>query len=504
MPQPLSRWIKLAVFALFLGLPLAVGAQETSPQIPASTVQIGEYGGPPPLNQQEKSDFVNEFANLQKEANQLLKQLIEAKGAEELQATLKETVSAAGVCVNTFNQAPAKEQRGIMDDCRNQRLWDGMNEIRGKFIPPQEKKDFTNEFRNLQKEANQLLKDIAKAKGTEEWQAILKQTVSAAIDCVNRFNQAPTEEQRDVMDDCRSQNLWNDMNDIRQEFVPPREIKQVFQEIKNQQQELNRYKKQLAKVVGGSATLGMIENLLVQLETYKTNISQAVGRDQRDAMQDFRDAQIWEEINKIRAVVELPKEMKNIVRDLKIVQKNVKSASYQKALKFFEIDIEKLRTNLDAKQAVVDQINAFSNEGDVENAFLLLEEDIHQGWHPGDVRHFSDMMRETHQRMKGLKDSEIRDQIMFILSSIVDTFNQGDYREAKDGFIQFGDQMQKYERLFQRYYKGGDEFDEKTQNALEKLESIIQNKLQKGEIPVEQKIPSKPIPSTPVQENQPE
>lgn len=92
--------------------------------------------------------------------------------------------------------------------------------------------------------------------------------------------------------------------------------------------------------------------------------------------------------------------------------------------------------------------------------------------------------------MKGLKDSEIKDQIMLILSSIVDTFNQGDYREAKEAFIQFGNQMQKYERLFQRYYKGGVEFDQKTQNA--------QERLQKGEVAPEKQMPTETTPAIPV------
>lgn len=415
MSQSLSRLFKMAVIALFLGLPLVVAAQ-----IPVQMEKNGdEGGGPPPLSSQEKRDFVNEF-------------------------------------------------------------------------------------RNLQKETNQMLKQLAKVKGAEEWQASLKEVVSAASDCVNRFNQAPPEEQRDIMDDCRSQQLWNSMNEIREEFVPPQEIKQALSEIKRQQQELTRYKKQMAKLAGGASGVEMIEKLLATLEFHKNSITQAVGRDQRDAMQDYRDAQIWEEINKIRAVVELPKEMKNITRDLKIVQKNVKAKSYQQALKYFGIDIVALQAGLDAKQATIDQINAFVAEGNVEEAFLLLEEDIHQGWHPGDVRQFSDMMRETYQRMKGLKDTELKDQIMLILSSIVETFNQGDYREAKDAFIQFGDQMQKYENLFRKYY-GGRELDEKSQNALEKLETLIQEKLQKGEVPPEKQSPTETIPAIPVPapENQP-
>ncbi len=514
MSQSLSRLLKVAAVAVFLALPLVVAAQEKSsvsaPMPVPVTMPVNEAYGEkqtPSLNQQEIRDFNNEFNNLQKEANQMLKQLVAAKGAEELQVTLKETVSAASNCVNQISQAPADEQRGIMDDCRNQRLWDSMNEVRGKFVPLQEKKDFINEFNNQLKEANNLLKQLAKVKGAEEWQTSLKEIVNGAQECLTRFNQAPADEQRGIMDDCRSQQLWNSINEIREEFVPPQELNKVFQEIKRQQQELTRYKKQMAKLAGGASGVERIEKLLALLETHKNSITQAIGRDQREAMQDYWNAQVWEEINKIRAMVELPKEMKSIASDLKIVKKNVKTKSYQQAFKFFGVDIDKLQAGLDAKQATIDQINAFAAEGNIEEAYLLLDEDIHQGWHPGDVRQFSDMMRDTYQRMKGLKDTEIKNQIMLILSSIVDTFDQGDYREAKDAFNQFGNQMQKYESLFRRYYKGGNGFDVKTQDALGKLESLIQEKLQGSptetkptEKPIQQPIPSTPVPAL---ENQP-
>lgn len=508
MSPSLSRLLKVAVITLFLGLPLVAAAQipvvSPSPPMPIMEKNGEEGGGPPPLSSQEKKDFINEFSNLQKEAKQIFKQLAKVKGGEELQATLKELISAASNCVNQFNQAPAEEQRGIMDDCRNQRLWDNMNEIRGSFVPAQEKKDFINEFRNLQKEANQMHKQLTEVKGAEEWQATLKEIVGGVNECINNFNQAPADEQRDIMDDCRNQGLWEGLNEIREEFVPPKEIKQALAEIKRQGQELARFKKQMAKLAGAASGLEMIEKLQALLKFHKNSITQSVGRDQREAIQEYRDAQIWDELNKIRAVVELPKEMKGITRDLKIVKKNVKAKSYQQAFKYFGIDIVALQAGLDAKQATIDQINAFAAEGNIEEAFLLLEEDVHQGWHPGDVRHFSDMMRETYRRMKGLKDTDMKDQIMLIISSIVETFNQGDYREAKDAFIQFGDQMQKYDRLFRRYYKGGAEFDEKTQNALEKLESIIQEKLQKGEVPSEEQVPTAtpPLPVPPPENQQ--
>ncbi len=279
------------------------------------------------------------------------------------------------------------------------------------------------------------------------------------------------------MDECRGLNLWQDMNDIRNEFVPPHELKNILNEIKRLTQELKQIKKQGAKL--GEEFLLLVDDLLAKVESHRVAINNAAGRDQRDAMQEFWDGQYWQEKDALRARIELPREMKNIIRDLNIVKKNVKAKAYIQAYKYFGVDIELLQKALDNRQEVVNQINNYVKEGNIEEAYDLLRDEIYEGWHPGDVRHFSDMLREFYQRMKPLKDTEIKEQIMAIMASIVETFNSGDYRYAKDTLIQFSDQMRKYEPIFRRYY-GGREMDDKTLGTLEKLETLIQEKLSAG------------------------
>lgn len=373
---------------------------------------------------------------------------------------------------------------------------DGNGNFDRPSINNQEIKDFQREFRDLQKQAKEMLQQIAKIKNenAEEWRATLNGTISSAADCLNQFAQAPADEKRYIMDECRNMRLWEDMNDIREQFVPPQEIKQVLQEIKNQVRDLLRYKKQLPKSGAGGNTAELIDSLLLQLEAFKNNINNSSGRDQRDAMQEYRDAQMWEEINKVRAQVELPTEMKNVQRDLKIVVKQVKTKAYKNAFAFFGVDEEKMQDILTAKQATVEQIMNFINEGNAEDAFALVEEDIHQGWHPGDLRHLTDMLRETHQRLKMIKDADMKEQIKELLAPIIDTLNAGDIREARDAMMQFGEQMRKYERLFQKYVgREGSEMDDRTSQALEKLEMLIQDKLNKAEMNPKETMPAKPI-----------
>lgn len=344
-----------------------------------------------------------------------------------------------------------------------------------------------------------MLKQLAKVKGAEEWQATLNETVSSATDCLNRLSQAGDEGKREVMDDCWGLRLWDNLNEIREQFVPPQDIQNALREIKNQTRDLNRFKKQLAKTAGAGEAVQLADNLLAQLEVYKNNINNSAGRDQREALEDYWQANVWEEVNKVRARVELPRELKNISRELNGLKKDAKVKSLQKALQFFGVDAGKLQSGIDAKQATIEQINNLVNQGNFEEAFMLLQEDVHEGWHPGDARHFLGLLREAYERLKGVRDADLKAQVMAIIAPIADSFNAGDYREARDALVQFVEQMQKYERVFRPYYRGGKrEIDEKTAEALERLEALIQEKLQKESAPTLEAPPAVPAEPGPV------
>lgn len=354
----------------------------------------------------------------------------------------------------------------------------------GDSQPPvsvQEARDFKRQFQDTAREAKQMLKQLGKTAGVEEFRNTLNEVIAQANDCVNKFSQASQEEKREVMNECWNLRLWDSINEIRDQFVPPKEVKNVLQEIKSQARDLQRLKKQAAKLEGAADIVALADNLLAQLEVFKNNITAAAGRDQRDAMQDYWDAQMWEETNKVRARVELPREIKQLQRELKAVQREAKSKSYLRAYAFFGVDADKVNNALLAKQTVIEQMTTLLSQGNAEEAFLLLQEEIHQGWHPGDLRHLLGMIRESYDRLRGIRDEDIREQIKTVMAPIIDTLNEGDIREARDAMSQFIEQMQKYERIFRPYYRGAREIDDRTVNALEKLEQLIQQKLQKGE-----------------------
>ncbi len=344
----------------------------------------------------------------------------------------------------------------------------------------QEISDFQREMKDLMNQAKTLLKDLKKTKGTEEWQQTIQEVVTSASSCASKILTLPSDEKRSYIDDCRGQGLWDSLNEIREEFVPPQDIKNALNDMKRQTKDLERFKKLLTKV---GADVKTADDLIAKIGVHKAAVGNLKGKDLRDELQEFWSNNYWDEINKIRVRTELPKELKDISKELKFLEKDLSSSQLKKAFPFFGLDSEQAKKLLEAKKASITQIQSFLDAGDYDAAGGLLQEDVHDGWHPGDLRHFVGMVREAYERMKNVKDDQILDQILTILDPIAESFASGDVRDAKEAMIQFTDQMRKYENLFQPYYRGGvHKATKKTQDALGKLEDLISEKLKKGEL----------------------
>ncbi|MBI4272301.1 hypothetical protein HY621_00405 [Candidatus Uhrbacteria bacterium] len=349
-------------------------------------------------------------------------------------------------------------------------------------VDKREMSDFQREMKDLVRESKKLLGDLKKVKDSQEWQQTISEIIKNASSCASKVLTLPAEDRRSHIDDCRSERYWDSMQEIRDEFVPPQDIKNAMNDVKRQLKELANYKKQILKAAADTDT-SKIDQLVSQINGHKTNIESSKGRDQKDALQEFWGNNYWDEINKLRAQVELPKELKQILKEIAFAEKDSKARNVQKAFEFFGLDYSQLAKLVTAKKESIAQIQSLANNGDFEAASELMQESIHEGWHPGDLRHFMGMMRETHERMKNIKDDQILEQILAIMEPIGQSFMEEDVRGARDAMVEFTDQMRKYESLFRPYYRGGvKELSKKTLGALDKLEGLIQKKLEKGEL----------------------
>jgi len=201
----------------------------------------------------------------------------------------------------------------------------------------------------------------------------------------------------------------------------------------------------------------------------------------REALQEFYDEQFWETISTLRAKIELPKQLAEVKKQLKRVQKMLK----QKAFQNLGFDLNAINQRLDEIQAIYDEAQAKYQAGELEEAMEAMR-DIFEGMHPGELNAILNQFRKIRLRMKALRNPEVKAAIEDILSEVITVTNSGDFREANMALNEIQKELM---NLMLKYKKAPGILDSKTKEKIDKLESIIREKLGKekeGTPPVEE------------------
>lgn len=340
----------------------------------------------------------------------------------------------------------------------------------------QELRDFLNQFKDVQRDAKKVASDLKGMTGADadSWRQRLQTVQKQAADCVKRMNNANEETKIEVRDECHSLGLWDEVNEIREQFVPPQEIKNATNDIKRQMNELRRMEKKLKKL-NLEKMQSAVAELLSKLETHRANITKT-GSEQREALQNYWDAQLWEEINALNARVNIPDELSRAKKDLERVEKKLTQNAYKKALEYFEIDVADIKELVTAKKNVMAEIESLLANNDAEGAQTLMQDHFfdYGGWHPGDLQGLLDMFRDMQQRVKRVPDNQVNAAIRELLQPIIEATLEGDVRGARETMESLARELQKYEDYFFKSHPSG--IGKKTQSSLDKLESLIEKK----------------------------
>ena len=115
-------------------------------------------------------------------------------------------------------------------------------------------------------------------------------------------------------------------------------------------------------------------------------------------------------------MIEIPQQLKDVKAQLKFATAQVnptprKDGSFgpvpfEKAANFFGVDFKALQSAVAEKAQIVSDIESAVTNGDAETAQSLMQESIHNGWHPGDLRGLLDMMKGAYQQTKAIRDNE--------------------------------------------------------------------------------------------------
>lgn len=210
-----------------------------------------------------------------------------------------------------------------------------------------------------------------------------------------------------------------------EDVVDPAEVRRVTQDIKNMRRELARFAKQVQKLPNSSDDATQIQNLLGSLSEVEQKLQS--GTDARETLRDFYDMRAWEDINKIRAKVEVPKEIAQWGKDLKRAEKSLALKKYQT----LGLDIAQAKQRLQEVKSGLAQVESFYSAGDLESAIETLDE-VRQDFHPGELMGVLDRMYQIATALKRVKDASVKEQIQGVLQDVISEFNSGEYRAARE------------------------------------------------------------------------
>lgn len=284
----------------------------------------------------------------------------------------------------------------------------------------------------------------------------------------------------------------------KEEFVDPREVRDATRQIKQLKADLKRFTTQLKKLANNADDLAVIEKIRGELDQILAVLANksASGSELREALQDFYSNEYWEQANVIRAKLELPREIKQITTSLKRVERVLKA----KATKTIGIDVEKTQQAVEEMKRNLEEVSSQYKNGNLEAAMEAMQF-FHEGGHPGEIEGTIFRLRDIKNQIKRIKDATVRAEIENVLREVIDEFNQGNYRDAREILDEYADDIMRLIKNFMRTKaKVGD--GEQQFSKIRDLDGLIQQKLnEKEQVRVEKQAPKVETPvESPVQQ----
>ncbi len=198
------------------------------------------------------------------------------------------------------------------------------------------------------------------------------------------------------------------------------------------------YLRQLKKIAS-EADVSKLNEILADLDKFQNIIGNrnADVSDIRDAIQEFRDAQYWEILNAMRARLQIPQEIKQITQSLKRLERTAKT----KAVQNLGFNMERVGQAIAGMKQNIEAVQNHYNNGEFEEAQEAMQE-FHQGFNPGDLESTIFRVRDIKNMLKRVKDTGIRAEVEKVLQEVIDTFNNGEYRDARETLDEYADDLQ--------------------------------------------------------------
>ncbi|MFY9493397.1 MAG: hypothetical protein WAP55_02900 [Minisyncoccia bacterium] len=223
-----------------------------------------------------------------------------------------------------------------------------------------------------------------------------------------------------------------------QEFYDPRHIQDGLRNMNQFRGEIKRTLREIRKQAS-QADLDELNNVLAEVDKLYSIASNSSNlADANDAVREFHDNQYWEKINAVRARLQIPKEIKQITQSIKRLEKVLKTKSIQN----IGLDIARTQQTLAEMKQAADAVQNLYNAGNYQEAQEEMRF-FHEGGQPGEIEGVIFRIRDIKNMAKRVKDTAVRAEVDGVLQEVIDTFNAGEYRDARETMDEYADDLQR-------------------------------------------------------------
>lgn len=216
-------------------------------------------------------------------------------------------------------------------------------------------------------------------------------------------------------------------------IVDAQQIRDVIRQIKKDLLgEAKRLVKQATKA-GLQTEVAQLNEMMNVLNNTLAILSNPSARnsDLRDAIDGFHDNRHWDTFNEIRAKIELPKQIKDMERQIRSITKLISSKSTKKAISLFGLDIAGVQSKLAETTQLLTEAKNSLQAGDTVGAQEKMQEIWEEGSNPGNAEGFFHTLRGAADMMRGIKNADLIAQLKALAQPGFDAFNAGEYEEAR-------------------------------------------------------------------------
>ncbi len=218
-----------------------------------------------------------------------------------------------------------------------------------------------------------------------------------------------------------------------QDCVPLQELQGETQMRNDQLGELKR----LLKVKNAPiAELEQLKTINATVQKQQQTLKELKGKRciERDLLDELREENFWDQINSIRRRIELPRELKQISKDLRELEKISNRKALAKLFPELGGNLETLKTQIAQRKDIVAQVTAaLAKGGEAEEDVDELMQTFWEGGHPGEILGVLHGMTDEFGRgWRQLPDDEIREAIKAIIAPITTAINEGEWRDARE------------------------------------------------------------------------